>query len=66
MADHTDQKLTHRRTELGSIDADFLYGVSGASSFPACIAEQSRRRELHPSTSGGTSWVTSPERCAQS
>ncbi len=33
MADHTDQKLTHRRTELGSIDADFLYRVRGASSF---------------------------------
>jgi hypothetical protein len=36
MADHTDQKLTHhtlRRTQLGSVDADFLHRVTGAASF---------------------------------
>ena len=36
MADHTDRKLTRhtlRRTELGSVDADFLYRARGASSF---------------------------------
>jgi hypothetical protein len=36
MADHTDQKLTHHtlcQTELGSVDADFLYRARGASSF---------------------------------
>src|SRR5712691_1914793 len=36
MADHTDHRLTHhtlRRTELGSVDADFLHRADGASSF---------------------------------
>jgi hypothetical protein len=36
MADHTDQTLTHHtlcRTELGSVDADFLHRAGGASSF---------------------------------
>ena len=36
MADHTDHKLTHhtlRRSELGSVDADFLHRAGQASSF---------------------------------
>jgi hypothetical protein len=36
MADHADHKLTHhtlRRTELGSVDADFLYRIGAAPSF---------------------------------
>jgi hypothetical protein len=36
MADHTHQELTRhilRRTELSSVDADFLHRVAGASSF---------------------------------
>jgi hypothetical protein len=36
MADRTDHMLTHhalRRSELGSVDADFLHRVAGASSF---------------------------------
>ncbi len=36
MADHTDHKLTRHtlhRTQLGSVDADFLHRASGAASF---------------------------------
>jgi hypothetical protein len=36
MADHTDHKLTHhtlRRTEVGSVDADFLHRTGAGSSF---------------------------------
>jgi hypothetical protein len=67
MADHTDHKLTHhtlRRTQLGSVDADFLHRASGASSFlrPLLNSRGEERftsvlhvalhRSLHPSAAG--------------
>src|SRR5882762_6425741 len=51
MADHTDHKLTHhtlRRTELGSVDADFLYRARGASSFLRALLNSQDEESFTP------------------
>jgi hypothetical protein len=51
MADHTDRKLTHhtlRRTELGSVDADFLYRARGASSFLRALLNSQGEESFTP------------------
>ena len=51
MADHTDRKLTHhtlRRTELGSVDADFLYRAHGASSFLRALLNSQGEESFTP------------------
>ena len=55
MADHTDRKLTHHtlcRTELGSVDADFLYRASGASSFPFELRKSRGEERFTPALHG--------------
>jgi hypothetical protein len=67
MADHTDHKLTHhtlRRTQMGSIDADFLHRAGGASSFLRALLNSqgeerftpvlhgALHRSFHPSAAG--------------
>ncbi len=67
MADHADHKLTRHtlhRTQLGTVDADFLQRASGASSFlrdlPNSRGEErftpvlhgALHRSLHPSAAG--------------
>jgi hypothetical protein len=51
MADHTDRKLTRhtlRRTELGSVDADFLYRARGASSFLRALLNSQGEESFTP------------------
>src|SRR6266404_9304547 len=51
MADHTDRKLTRhtlRRTELGSVDADFLRRARGASSFPRALLNSRGEESFTP------------------
>ena len=51
MADHTDHKLTHdtlRRTELGSVDADFLSRARGASSFLRALLNSQGEESFTP------------------
>ncbi len=55
MADHTDQKLTHhtlRRTELGSVDADFLYRARRASSFLRALLNSRGEESFTPVLQG--------------
>src|SRR5258708_14124975 len=67
MADHTNRKVTHptlRRTELGSVNADFLHRASGAASFLRALLNSrgeerftpvlhgALHRSLHPSAAG--------------
>jgi hypothetical protein len=55
MADHTDRKLTHhtlRRTELGSVDADFLYRARGASSFLRALLNSQGEESFTPYFTG--------------
>jgi hypothetical protein len=67
MTDHADHELTRhtlQRTQLGSVDADFLRRAGGASSFPRALLNSrgeerftpvlhgALHRSLHPSAAG--------------
>jgi len=67
MTDHADHELaghTLQRTQLGSVDADFLRRAGGASSFPRALLNSrgeerftpvlhgALHRSLHPSAAG--------------
>src|SRR5260370_31962673 len=55
MADRTNQNLTHRtlrRTDLGSVDADFLYCADAASSFLRALLNSRGEKHFTPILQG--------------
>jgi hypothetical protein len=76
MTDHADHKLTCQtlhRTQLGSVDADFLHRAGGASSFPRALLNSpgevrftpvlhgALHRSLHPSAADKASQIITIE-----
>ena len=56
MAEHTDHKLTHHsfhRSELGSVDADFLHRADQASSFLRTLLRSQGEERFTPVLHGG-------------
>jgi hypothetical protein len=56
MADHTDHKLNHhtfRRSELGSVDADFLHRAGEAPSFLRAFLRSPGEERFTPVLHGG-------------
>ena len=59
MADHTDHKLTHdtpRRTELVSVDADFLHCARGASASLRDLLNSRGEESFSPVLHGAFHW----------
>jgi len=59
MADHADHKLTHhtrRRTELGSVDAEFLYRTGAAPSFLRAFLNSRGEERFTPVLHGALHW----------